>query len=854
MHSDVCGPVSPVTWDGNNYFVTFTDDYTHVSVVYLMQSKSEVLQCLEEYEAMASAHFGLKISRLVCDNGGEYTGKAFRKFCKKMGIRLETTVPYTPEQNGVSERLNRTVIEKVRAMLEASEIPKNMWGEALFTAVYLLNRSPSVAVDGNMTPYEAWHGKKPNVSHLRIFGSECYVHVPKQLRKKLDAKSERVYFVGYAPSGYRVWNGKKVFVARDVVFNEEKLGHCSLKDEPRKEEGDMIVIEDRVQKNDQCDQSSSEDESDSEMEESDSEKEASDSETDESSSEEDIFETGMNPDDAIDNPEVFEDGVRRSSRSKVQPQWHNDYELGATAFALCAEDYLENIPSDIESLKKRNDWPLWKSAIEEELASLEKNNTWRLVEPPTGRKLIDNKWVFKVKRNSDGDVERYKARLVARGFTQRPGFDFSETYSPVAKMSTLRILLALANQEAWHVHQMDVTCAFLNGKLDEDIYMREPAGFEGGNGLVCKLNKAIYGLKQASRSWNQRFHDFISSLGFSRSEHDFCLYHRRQNGVVMYVVIYVDDILILSNSEKAIRMLKGRLSVEFEMKDLQEVKCFLGLNIRRDREAGVMTIDQQAYVKSVLERFGMSDCKPSAIPMEPRLKLEKGKDPKEYTDKPYRELIGCLMYLMVTSRPDLSAAVNYFAGFQCCPTNEHWVHLKRVLRHLRGTADYKLLYQRRNSTGKLEAFADADWGNDPNDRRSVSGFVVQLHGCTVIWATKKQGSVALSTTEAELMALCQASCEVVWVTNLLQSVGQNVVKPITIYEDNQPCIAVTTDPRKHKRMKHIEIQHFFVRELVEKGQVDLKYLQTEEQTADIMTKGLAYPRFYKLREKLGVIN
>lgn len=841
VHSDVCGPVTPKTWDGNNYFVTFTDDYTHVSVVYLMRSKSEVLQCLEDYEAMASAHFGLKIGRLICDNGGEYTGKAFRKFCRTNGIRVETTVPYTPEQNGVSERLNRTIVEKVRAMLASSGMPKNMWGEAVYTAVYLLNRSPSVAVKRNVTPYEAWHGKKPNVANLRIFGSECYVHIPKQLRKKLDSKSEKVRLVGYAPSGYRVWNGKRVFVARDVIFNEEKLGHCSATEVFSEEEDNEIVIESRAS-DPRSDQNQQADKEDSDLEENDSEEES---------------DSGDNSEQwhlADTNTEEVDGDVRRSGRSRVQPAWHKDYDLSATAFALCAEDYLENIPSDIEALRKRSDWNLWKSAIEEELASLAKNNTWTLVEQPTGRKLIDNKWVFKVKRNSDGEVERYKARLVARGFSQRPGFDFSETYSPVAKMSTLRILLALANQEGWHVHQMDVTCAFLNGVLDEDIYMRQPAGFERGNGLVCKLNKAIYGLKQASRSWNRRFHDFISGLGFNRSEHDFCLYYLLQNGVVMYVVIYVDDILIVSSSEKAIWTLKRRLSEEFEMKDLREVKCFLGLNIRRDREAGTMTIDQQAYVKSVLERFGMSDCKPSAIPMETRLKLEKEKDQKKRTDKPYRELVGCLMYLMVTSRPDLSAAVTYFASFQCCPTNEHWVHLKRVLRYLKGTADCKLEYKRSKSPLKLEAFADADWGNDLNDRKSISGFVIQLNGSTVMWTTRKQGSVALSTTEAELMALCQASCDVVWIRNLLKSIGQIVKQPITMFEDNQPCIAVTTDPRKHKRMKHIEIQHFFVRDLVDSGQIQLEYLSTEEQVADIMTKGLPSPRFCKLREKLGIIN
>lgn len=216
------------------------------------------------------------------------------------------------------------------------------------------------------------------------------------------------------------------------------------------------------------------------------------------------------------------------------------------------------------------------------------------------------------------------------------------------------------------------------------------------------------------------------------------------------------------------------------------------------------------------------------------------------------------MYLMVTSRPDICSAVSYFAGFQCGATEEHWVHLKRVLRYLKGTIDCKLQYRRSDSAEMVEAYADADWGNDPNDRRSVSGYIVKLFGSTVTWATKKQSSVALSTTEAELMALCQVSCEVVWIINVLNSVDLKVSEPVSVYEDNQPCIAVTVEPRKHKRMKHVEIQNFFVRELVQnsvqKRRVKLNYLPTEDQVADLMTKGLASPRFRKLRELLGVIN
>lgn len=241
----------------------------------------------------------------------------------------------------------------------------------------------------------------------------------------------------------------------------------------------------------------------------------------------------------------------------------------------------------------------------------------------------------------------------------------------------------------------------------------------------------------------------------------------------------------------------------------------------------------------------MDDCKPAATPMEPQLKLMKGSQ-EQSTDKLYRELVGCLMYLTMTSRPDICAAVNYFASFQCGATEEHWRHLKRILRYLKGTVDYKL------QPDLLEAYADADWGNGPNDRRSVSGFIIKFFGSTIARATKKQTSVALSTTEAELIALCQASCEVVWIFNLLNSIGLEVPEPVNVYEDNQSCISVTVKPRKHKRMKHVEIQHFFVGELVDKGRIKWNYLQTEDQVADVFTKGLAMPRFLKLRRIIGI--
>lgn len=358
VHSDVCGPISPVSWDGMQYFITFTDDFTHLTVVYLMKSKDEALECLKTYEAMATAHFQTRMSRLRCDNGGEYSGKQMKMFCRQRGIQLEMTVPYTPEQNGLSERMNRTIVEKVRAMLAGSKVTKRLWGEAVYAAAYLINRSPTVAVDGNRTPCEVWNGRKPNVSNLRIFGAECFVHVPKQKRKKLDVKSEKATFVGYAPNGYRVWNGRKVFVARDIVFNECKTSETESDDSKCDEDKQLIVIEDHVQ---QAAQIIGEEGNEDLPEIPDEPEVTVDDELDDTLIDE---AAGGDPD---------ESEVRRSSRNRAPPFWHEDYNI--SAFALNAEEYADNDPSDIAELKKHDDWPLWKKAIEAKLLCLEKTVT-----------------------------------------------------------------------------------------------------------------------------------------------------------------------------------------------------------------------------------------------------------------------------------------------------------------------------------------------------------------------------------------------------------------------------------------------------------------------------------------------
>lgn len=583
IHSDVCGAIKPVTWDGKRYMVSFIDDYSHFTVVFLLESKDQVFERFQDYEALVTARFGSKIARLRTDNGGEYANDEMREFCRNKGIAMEFTVPHTPQQNGVSERMNRTLMERARAMLAESGFEKEMWGEAVYTATYLTNRCPTSAVEKKITPYELWNGRKPDVKKLRVFGSAAYLHVPKVLRSKLDSKCKKLYHVGYTVNGYRLWDceKRKIISGRDVVFDENLLfGKQSEVNVSVPKTVDLVTEE---------------------LNEQSVVPEEEETNSDASSCPES---------DSDDNEEGDEHriSVRRSGRVRREPAWFDCYEI-TCGLAMCAEDFVEDLPTTVEGLKQRSDWPRWKSAVSEEMESLIRNKTWTLTSLPKGRNLIDSKWVFKIKRNESGGIDRYKARLVARGFSQRKGLDYEDTYSPVTKLTTLRTLLAIVNHNGMHLHQLDVKTAFLNGTIQEDIYMRLPDEFGAGS-LVAKLQKSLYGLKQASRAWKARFHDFVTSLGFKRSEADNCLYVAKIQNETVILIIYVDDMLIACHSLDVLVNIKRALGDEFEMTDLKEISTFLGLTIERNRKDGVLEIGQRLYLKNLLNRFGMTDCKP----------------------------------------------------------------------------------------------------------------------------------------------------------------------------------------------------------------------------------------------------
>ena len=442
------------------------------------------------------------------------------------------------------------------------------------------------------------------------------------------------------------------------------------------------------------------------------------------------------------------------------------------------------------------------------------------------------------------------------------GIDFGDIFCPVSKVTSIRLLLSIAATFDFEIEQMDVKTTFLHGDLEEEIYMKQPEGFmvKGKKELVCRLKKSLYGLKQSPRMWYQKFDTYIRGLGFTRSKEDHCVYFKLIGDRVIYLVLYVDDMLLIGNDKEIIQDLKTQLFSKFDMKDLGAANYILGMEIKRDRANRKLWLNQRKYVETILQRFNMQDSKPVNVPIPVGVKLSAEQCPKTQEEEedmsrvPYASAVGSLMYAMVCTRPDIAHAVGVLSRFMSNPGKEHWTTVKRVFRYLRGTSDYGLCYQGRPGLERMldiHGFVDADWAGDLDQRRSTSGYVFSLFGGAVSWMSKRQSVVALSTTEAEYIAATHASKEAVWLQRLCSSMGL-VQQAIRIDCDSQSAIFLAKNPAYHSKTKHIDVQYHFVRDMVEAKRVLLVKVDTLKNVADALTKSVSTQKFSWCRETMGV--
>ena len=573
---------------------------------------------MESHGEEESSRYKLKVLRT--DNGGEFTSTEFQEYLQQEGIKHELTVPKTPEQNGVAERMNRTLVETTRSMLFGAKLPQRFWAEALSTAVYLRNRSPTKAVK-NITPYEAWFGEKPRVDHLRVFGSTVYAHIPKDERGKLDSKAQKCVLLGYGSEtkGYRLYDQtkKRVFLSRDVIFNEQEVN--GLSDESLNSEEPLPLVEVQLPSL-------------------------------ETSNDESTKETEAECEEPPDAQRVETPIARQSERVRQRPDYYG-------VWVKCVEQ-LDPEPTSVTEALSCPEKEEWKKAMNSEMES-----------------ISDNK-----------------------------------------------------------------------------------------------------------------------------------------------------------------------------VKDLGELKYFLGVNVIQNRHKGNLWLGQQTYT----EKFGFDNAKSISSAVDVGTKLTKATDSSELVDPSlYQSAVGSLLYLATKTRPDISFAVGSVARYCSKPTREHWTAVKRIFRYLKGTSSLGLLYQPQSSR-KLIGYSDADWGGDGYDYKSTSGFCFEIGGTLVSWRSRKQPCVALSTTEAEYIALASTGQEAVWLQELYQQLDSEQTGPTLIYEDNQSTIAMSKNPQFHGRAKHIGIKFHFIREQVANKKVELKYCRTDEMLADMFTKGLGTMKFVKLRELIGL--
>ncbi|KAL3680458.1 hypothetical protein R1sor_023414 [Riccia sorocarpa] len=764
-------------------------------LVYFLKSKDEALMAFRVYKAEAEKHTGKEIKILRSDGSGEYLGHEFIGFCQENGIRRQVTTPYTPQLNGVAERKNRTICEAARTMLCEGGVSKWFWEEAVSTAVRVQNCLPSTAIPG-FTPNERWFGTKSDVSYFRVFGSRCYVQIAKEKRKKFDQKSRSCTFMGYSAEGkgYKCWDssGRRMLISTNVVFDEDKV--FSRNEDPGFIRDDLLVkdlepegvivstlaaaptvntvaaVQAMGPQNQRVTSSSS--------------STSQNAGTSGSSSSQSVRLGGVaagaaddfvsvqrpSPDRVYTRRNRTAAGVnrprdRRPTRKVVE---NAEMYLGTHMCFLLEE------PTGIEEALEGAERAQWAEAARSELSSMKENDVWNLIALPTGRKVVDWRWVLRKKMTAEGTVQRYKARLVAKGYTQIRGVDYKETFSSVVAMDSFRAVIALAPAEDWEVQQMDVDTAFLNGSLEEEIYMRQPPGFE-------------------------KFDSFLKEIGFVESSADDNVYIKKTRESMLVVLLYVDDMLLIGDDKGEVNKLKGVMSSRFKMKDLGEVDMFQAIKVRRDRKQRSVTLSQSRYVQLLLEKFSMVDCKPVDIPMSPGLRLFQD-DLRETKglDVPYRELVGSLMYLMACTRPDLCFAVVTLSQFNDRFQEEHWKLAKQMLHYLQGTKDLGLQYGLDKDPQVLTGSVDTSFGTNAKGR-STTGYCFRLHGGAIHWSSKKQSLVTVSTAEAEYVGMSAAVRRLVKYTKLLGDIIGEEIREVPMQVDNQSAIRIALKPSFRSR-------------------------------------------------------
>ena len=946
------------------YFLSVVDEATGSSFLLPLQSRATVVNVMVNVvNTLDRKEGGITIRYIRCDNAKEFI--ALEPSMRQRGITMEYTTFYTPEQNGVAERFNRTIITMVRCMLHQAGLPDGFWLVAAIYANWLRQRLPLAE---GASPYERWFGTKPLISNERTFGMLCKVSIPKERRKtKLDEVAMDAIYLGttshtqhsvYIPSKRCVETATvtKVFDNRTAfhlltdlintspeipvlepmtlsdpaaihyqgeyvsdgieyiddnepvqVVNQQHDQNIEVLGDEEKDtpmDPELPMVSDKVSKWIEQNVRESSPKPDKSVEETSPQRENSGEQIGDTQNVEnktpvknvDINRAPGSPSEGVDVSGDMFNVVSNRHQASNTPSANDIVEdvimHDAPTVPIDDTDKLDNHDNEEEpetgrSLRQRHDYnpysfdvhfggtvliatanadPInyqqaikspdsfrWLEAIQTELNNLSSNNTWEAVEIPTDRKLITSKWVFKKKYLPSGLIDKYKARLVARGFTQQQGIDFEETFSPTLRYESLRLLFATAAVYGLQLWLLDVVSAYLNGDIDKEIFMRMPEGLpvtDQNKGKCLRLLKGLYGLKQSGRIWAEKFRECLCAFGFVAIQADQCIFIRHFGQEVCLVALYVDDIIIATKSNKAYGKVKEYLTSVFKITDGGPLKTILGIRVSQNDDT--IAMDQTHYVNNLLDKYGMTNCNGVSTPIDGYDGIQPARSEEERSNQQeYQQLVGELMFLQVASRPDLAFAISKLSQFCNDPTIRHRNTLFRVLKYLKFTPNLGLCFQRNG--GQPKYFADAAFADNRDDRRSSYGFVMTNAGGACVWYSRKQRTVATSTVEAEYMSLAEGCKASIWANRWMNESGlHQSTGPIILNGDNNGSISLSKNPENHARTKHIEVQYHFIREKVLEGLVDVKHVSTKDQLADIMTKPLTKQPFESNRLKLGL--
>ena len=915
VHMDLWGPAStPTLGQKSVYVLSILDHFSSFVWVKFLQTKESlaVQEVLEQWLTMVERQAGAKLKCIRTDNGTEFKGVT-GEWLKGIGVVRQLTTPYTPQQNGRVERWHRTMGEGIRTLLLHSGLPANLWGEALRHVVWVKNRLVHSALAAGKTPHEVWTGSKPDLSLLRTWGCMVCSLLPKTKQEgKLNTRGHMLVHLGVDEES-KAWrvldpDTKVVKISRNLRFVEHQQWQQWKAENPSAllEAGDPVEIMEVFP--------GADGEQWLEATQGGAPPDTPQPQTHQVPLQSALRRSGRSggahqkkevrfmdlPPAQEDLGEVPEVQPQQQQEAAAQVEEDGDDDLNTLArtnhrvrslqdlYSLVAEQVPRMLGLEAQAEAEVLAWCLqvaapdgqvepksaaealagpqakeWKAAMQEEMDAMRALGVWdpEPVVLPADKTAVDGKWVFRIKRDQAGKVERFKARYVGRGFTQQKGSDYSETFSSVVKWATIRLLLALATIRDWEVHVVDIKTAFLRAHLKEEVYLQQPAGLGDGTSRVYRLRKALYGLKQSPRCWEQELGKYLVGQGFKRCQSDQALYVRFMPGEVVFVPVYVDDLLVMGEPAQALDKFKQDMKKAFEIQDLGPVSAYLGVQVLRDRSRRTLSLGLPKYISELDRKFqtllDTVDTSGSGSPMTPEM-MKKLKDPERWEEQDaeqvpreqYMSLLGSLMFAALTCRPDLSYSVSLLSQWGTDPRVIHLEALVRVLRYLVGTRGACLVYRGADAALQPCVYTDSDLGSE-RDGLSRAAWTAKLAGASVSWYSKKLQLVATSSAEAEYKALSEGAKEAMWLKNLL---GELQIKtgPIQLYCDNQSAMAISKNPVQHYRTRHFKLNWHFVRQVQEAGEISVCFVRTALQDADMLTKALSVSTHLMAAGRLGL--